>query len=319
MQTYPLKFEPILKEKIWGGTRLAAKLNKKTNGKQIGESWEISGVPENVSVVVNGDYAGWSLSTLQQEFKSSFLGAENYKRFGNDFPLLIKFLDAAKALSVQVHPDDAMAQKHHNCPGKTEMWYIMDHEADAEIVLGLNQDQKDLGTLQTIDAQNVNSVFHTEKVTKGASYFIPAGQVHAIGSGILVAEIQQTSDVTYRIYDWGRTDSAGNYRELHTDMAIAATKNLQPQVVLPSDTRDTTNPIVNCDYFTTNELCVNGQTVKDYTTLDSFVIFICTAGNAIITTDQGAVPITEGETVLLPANCCKIDVVGEANLLEVYI
>ncbi|MCA0132590.1 type I phosphomannose isomerase catalytic subunit [Winogradskyella alexanderae] len=321
MKAYPIKFNPILKEKIWGGEKLTTVFNKASNSKTLGESWEISGVNNNVSIVSNGIYKGKSLNELINKFKGDFMGAKNLERFGEEFPLLIKFLDAKTNLSVQVHPDDQMARKYHNSFGKTEMWYIMDNEKDAEIILGLKDHNTAKEKLGAINAKNVKQIFNSVKVNKGDSYFIPAGKVHAIGAGVMVAEIQQTSDITYRVYDWDRVDEKGNTRALHTELATQATK------VFPSLgkskyslKRDTSSNLVNCQFFTTNIFNVVCNVHKNYTSLDSFVIFMCVEGNAEITQNGLTEIIKMGETVLLPANSDKVTINGtNAKVLEVYI
>jgi mannose-6-phosphate isomerase len=321
MKAYPIKFRPILKEKIWGGDKLPKTFNKESNSKSVGESWEISGVDNNVSVVSNGIYKGKTLNKLIQDFKTEFLGFENIKNFGENFPLLIKYLDANKNLSVQVHPDDKMAGKYHNSFGKTEMWYIMDNEKDAEIILGLKDQNLDKSKLEDINALNVKEIFNSIKVNKGDSYFIPAGKVHAIGEGVMVAEIQQTSDITYRVYDWDRVDDNGNTRELHTDLATKATK------VFPSIGKSNyemqpgkSSNLVDCNFFTTNIFKIMGKETKDYSGLDSFVIFMCVEGNAKITQNGLTEVITMGETVLIPANSKDVSFSGSnAKFLEVYI
>lgn len=321
MQIYPIKFRPILKEKIWGGNKLATLLNKKTNSQNVGESWEISGVKDNVSIVSNGIYKGKSINDLIHKFESSFLGHSVVAAFGNSFPLLIKFLDAKTNLSVQVHPDDAMAKKYHNSFGKTEMWYIMDSEANAEIVLGLKDTAVDKDILAHINAHNVNTIFNTETVKQGDSFFIPAGKIHAIGAGVLAAEIQQTSDVTYRVYDWDRVDNHGQKRELHTNLAKQATK------VFPSNGKTNyslcegqTSNLVSCNFFTTNIFEVKDSNQRNYNNQDSFVIFMCVEGKAKVTTDGYSEFVSKGETILLPANCNTVVFhTSSAKFLEVYI
>ncbi|MBO3116387.1 class I mannose-6-phosphate isomerase [Winogradskyella sp. DF17] len=321
MNAYPIKFRPILKEKIWGGEKLSLLLNKETMSKNIGESWEISGVEENISIVANGLYKGISLNDLIKKFKGDFLGQANICAFGENFPLLIKFLDAQTNLSVQVHPDDKMASKYHNSYGKTEMWYIMDAEKDAEIVLGLKDKSIDKSVLKDINASNVNSIFNNRPVKKGESYFIPAGEIHAIGAGILAAEIQQTSDITYRVYDWEREDINGNMRKLHTEKAIEATK------VFPNDsvkedhsTDDKHTKLVSCDFFTTNAFYVNGIEVKDYKLLDSFVIYMCVEGNANVKIGEYQELVKMGETILIPARAKRVEIASKhSKFLEVYI
>ena len=321
MQAYPIKFAPILKEKIWGGEKLSNILNKKSDSKNIGESWEISGVEDNISMVSNGLYKGKSLNDLIKSHKSEFLGKKNIDTFGEHFPLLIKFLDAKTNLSVQVHPDDEMAKAHHNSFGKTEMWYIMNSDEDAEIVLGLKDNDLDKNVLGDINASNVNDVFNTEQVKQGDSYFIPAGKIHAIGAGVLAAEIQQTSDVTYRVYDWDRTDVNGNQRDLHTEAAIKATKSF------PSTGKsnyqleaDKTSNLVDCEYFTTNIFEVKSNQKRDYRNLESFVIFMCVEGSAEVTIDNVTETVTMGETILIPANTDSVTFNSEGSkLLDVFI
>jgi mannose-6-phosphate isomerase len=321
MEAYPIKFTPILKEKIWGGEKLSEILNKKSDSKNVGESWEISGVQDNISIVSNGLYKGKSLNTLIKNHKSEFLGKENIAAFGENFPLLIKFLDAKTNLSVQVHPDDEMASANHNSFGKTEMWYIMDSDEDAEIVLGLKNNDIDKSVLADINTSNVDAIFNTEKVKQGDSYFIPAGKIHAIGAGVLAAEIQQTSDITYRVYDWDRKNDKGEQRELHTDLAQKATKifasNGKSEYQLE---QDKTSNLVDCDFFTTNIFEVKGPQKRDHKRLDSFIIYMCVEGKFEITVNNHTEFISKGETVLVPAN--SKDVIFNslgAKILEVYI
>ena len=321
MQIYPIKFTPILKEKIWGGEKLSKILNKKSEASNIGESWEISGVEDNISIVANGIYKGKSLNQLINLCKGDFLGEQNINVFGEEFPLLIKFLDAKTNLSVQVHPDDEMAKAYHNSFGKTEMWYIMNSDEDAEIVLGLKDNNIDKNVLNDINASNVDKIFNTEKVKQGDSYFIPAGKIHAIGAGVLAAEIQQTSDITYRVYDWDRTDDKGQQRELHTEAAMKATKSF------PSNGKsnytleqETASNLVDCDFFTTNIFQVKGFEKRAIKNIDSFVIYMCVEGKAEITVNNHSEFVAMGETVLIPAN--SDDVIFNAQdskFLEVYV
>ncbi|RLJ61198.1 mannose-6-phosphate isomerase type 1 [Lacinutrix venerupis] len=321
MKVYPIKFNPILKEKIWGGNKLGELLGKNTTKNNVGESWEISDVNGNISEVSNGAYKGTNLKSLIETYEAELLGTNNFTTFGYNFPLLIKFLDAKTDLSVQVHPDNAMAKTHHNSFGKTEMWYIMDSDDNADIVLGLKDKTTNTELLNHINADNVDNVFNREQVKKGDSYFIPAGKVHAIGAGVLAAEIQQTSDITYRVYDWDRTDSLGNKRELHTKLAEQATKHFNSNGKAKYNLKpNTSSNLVNCDYFTTNILDVTKKQSKDYTNLDSFIILMCVEGEAKINIGLYTETIKIGETVLLPAITKKINIIsGNAKLLEVYI
>ncbi|NNC49115.1 MAG: class I mannose-6-phosphate isomerase [Flaviramulus sp.] len=321
MKVYPIKFNPILKEKIWGGNKLKHVLGKNTYKTDVGESWEISDVNGNVSVVNNGVYKGNNLKELIEEHKSNFLGVHNFENFGYNFPLLIKFLDAKTDLSVQVHPDNKMAKKHHNSFGKTEMWYIMDSDKDADIVLGLKDKTTNPEVLNHINSKNVGSIFNREQVNKGDSYFIPAGKIHAIGAGVLAAEIQQTSDITYRVYDWDREDDNGQKRELHTKLAEQATKQFDSNG--KSDYTLEQNSVANlvsCEYFTTNILDLSKTQEKSYNELDSFVIFMCVDGNVDITAGEHIESLIIGETIILPANTDLVKFhSNNAKLLEIYI
>lgn len=321
MHAYPIKFRPILKEKIWGGQKLNKLFRKASSSTNLGESWEISGVENNISVVVNGIYKGKTLNDLINTYKSSFLGSENIKAYGENFPLLIKYLDANTNLSVQVHPDDKMANKYHNSFGKTEMWYVMDSEEDAEIIVGLKDENLDKTKLGEINENNVGDIFNAVKVKKGDSYFIPAGKVHAIGAGVVVAEIQQASDITYRVYDWDREDSNGQKRELHIDLAQQATKVFSSSGKVSHNTQNCTSTnLVDCNYFTTNEFTVSEPMVKNYKSLDSFVIYMCVEGLAEVCAGDCVELVSAGETILIPACCNQVEINSKnSKLLEVYI
>ncbi len=320
MNSYPLKFDPILKEKIWGGNKLNKVLNKQTTSDKVGESWEISGVEGSESIVNNGIFKGLTITELLTQFGPTIVGKKNYEQFGNQFPLLIKFLDANANLSVQVHPDDEMAKAEHDSFGKTEMWYIMDHDEDAEIILGLNENQKPEDIYHKVSKNNVYEVFNSEKVSIGDAFFIPAGKVHAIGAGVLAAEIQQTSDITYRVFDWDRVDNSGNSRTLHIDQSIRATKEITDNSKQDIRTNDSgLSTIVECDFFTTNIFDVRNNLERTYDSLDSFVILMCVDGQAAITVNDVTEKICKGETILIPANTSNVTFSGtEAKFLEVF-
>ncbi len=321
MNIYPIKFEPIFKQKIWGGSKLISILDKPSKLNQLGESWEISNVKNNISTVKNGAYKGLDLAELMKSFKGQLIGQQNFKKFGIDFPLLIKFLDAKTDLSVQVHPDNEMAKDKHQSYGKTEMWYIIDNDQDASIILGLKNTTKKTEMLSQVNSSNVNTIFNRLKVQKGEAYFIPAGQVHAIGAGVLAAEIQQTSDITYRVYDWDRKDDSGQTRELHTKQAIQATKQFDVgSKVNYSISNNQSNKLIHCDYFKTNIIEVCGHFKKDYGNLDSFIIYMCVEGQAEINVDNSIEPIKMGETVLIPALAKEVIVDSRScKLLEISI
>lgn len=283
---YPLKFHPILKKKIWGGERLAYKSEE--HEESIGESWEISAVEDNISVVSNGILADNDLQELIEVYMGDLVGDHIYEKFGIEFPLLIKYIDANDDLSIQVHPDDETAKERHNAYGKTEMWYIVDAEKDASLVLGFNHEIDKATYLQALHQNKLMDLLNVQKVKKGESFFIPAGLVHAIGKGCLIAEIQQTSDITYRIYDYNRKDANGNTRELHTDLATDVIDySYQPQHRVNYTPQDNQSAkLVKCPYFTTNLLVFDRDIEKEYVHLDSFVIYMCLQGKFTITTGE---------------------------------
>ncbi|WP_452232571.1 type I phosphomannose isomerase catalytic subunit [Lacinutrix sp. MEBiC02595] len=321
MLIYPIKFRPILKEKIWGGQKLKELLNKESDLPNIGESWEISDIEKDISIVSNGVLKGKTLKELLEIYKADLIGKKNYRVFGNTFPLLIKFIDAKKDLSIQLHPNDTLAAKRHNSFGKTEMWYVLQAEEDANLIVGFNQEMTPEKYVKHLEAKTLPEILNFEKVEEGDSYFIEVGQVHAIGAGVLLAEIQQTSDVTYRIYDWDRLDNKGNLRELHNDLAIDAI-NFRKQDdfrVRYSKTENEENQMVDCPYFTTNYLEIT-KTIKKENKVDSFIIYMCVSGEAEIKTEQFNQIITKGETVLLPAAIKTYQISSKkARLLEVYV
>ena len=326
-ELYPLKFEPVFKEKIWGGKRLKEVLGKDVGTlDKVGESWELSAYDGSVSVVSNGFLAGNDLLELVEIYMGDLIGDKVYAQFGINFPLLIKFIDANDYLSVQVHPDDEMALERHNSFGKTEMWYIMDAEVDAELIIGFNQKLDKEKYLQVFNSGKLGEVLHREKVNKGDVFFMPAGRVHATGPGILFAEIQQTSDLTYRIYDWDRVDADGNSREMHTELAVDAIDFEQPEQLKTKYRQEINqrNEVQSCKYFTTNLLKLNQKIVLNYVWLDSFVVFMGIDGDLDIhfSPNQAPVRLSKGETVLVPALIDEITLqplTPEATVLEVYI
>ncbi|MBV7270526.1 type I phosphomannose isomerase catalytic subunit [Winogradskyella luteola] len=318
---HPLKFKPILKNKIWGGEKLIQKFNKKSDSKQLGESWEVSTVPGDISIVENGELQGKSLQELLEEHASDLLGEKNYERFGNNFPLLIKFIDAKQDLSIQLHPDDALAKKRHNSFGKTEMWYVMQADDDANLIVGFNQKTDKETYLKHLEDNTLTKILNFDSVKEGDTYFIEAGRVHAIGAGVLLAEIQQTSDVTYRVYDWDRVDDEGNERELHNDIAIDAFKfDMEDDFKIAYKKQENvSNPMVSCPFFTTNYIEINSEIVKK-NDKDSFLIYMCVDGEVEVLTDNRTDRIAKGETLLIPAviKDFKLKTKG-AKLLEVYV
>lgn len=323
---YPLKFKPILKQTIWGGDKLAGKSENTQVKSSIGESWEISGVQDNISVVADGPLEENTLEELVEIYMGDLVGDKIYEKFGVEFPLLIKFIDARDNLSIQVHPDDATAKERHNAYGKTEMWYLLDAEPDAGLIMGFKHDTTKEEYLQGLRSNTLPALLNTEKVKKGDCFFIPAGTVHAICKGCFIAEIQQTSDITYRIYDYDRRDKNGNPRELHTDLAtdVINYSEQKQHAIHYHQHENHTEELVSCKYFTTNYLKFDREIEKDYIALDSFVIYMCLNGSFHIVYDTDkTVQVNKGDTILVPAclkNLFLLPQKGkEAEILEIYI
>jgi len=318
---YPLKFQPILKERIWGGQKLKSILNKNSNLPNIGESWEISDVEGDTSIVCNGDLKGQTLKQLLQTYGEDLVGLKNYELFHEKFPLLIKFIDAKEDLSIQLHPNDELAAKRHNSFGKTEMWYVVEADDNSNLIVGFNQKVTPELYLRHLENKTLPQILNFDKVKAGDTYFIEVGRVHAIGAGVLVAEIQQTSDITYRVYDWGRVDANGKGRELHNDLALDAIDfDMKNDFRIQySRALNQSNEMVNCPYFTTNYLQIT-KTVKKDNDHDSFMIYICVEGEANIITENHSETIKKGESVLVPAAITSFEIsASNATLLEVYV
>lgn len=321
---YPLKFNPIFKEKIWGGNKINTILHKDFKSlPNCGESWEISAYAEDISIVSNGYLEGKRLDHLIQEFKEKLVGESIYNIFGDKFPLLVKFIDANADLSIQVHPGDEVALRRHNSFGKTEMWYIVQADDGAELSSGFNGPLTKEQYLENFNNGRLMDILNIEKVKADDVFFLPAGRVHHIGTGCLLTEIQQTSDLTYRIYDFDRTDDQGNKRELHTEDSLEAidfTYHEQVKTLYKDKINEIVN-LVTCEYFTTHKLHFNQPVDLDHSNLDSFVIYVCMEGALKLEYADGTVELTKGETLLLPASIDKITMIpkGEFNLLESYI
>ena len=321
---YPIKFEPILKDKIWGGEKLKTVFNKKSTRNDIGESWELSDVDGNVSIVNNGVLKGTSLKTVLNNYKANLVGENVYNKFGNNFPLLIKFIDAKEALSIQVHPNDTLAKERHNSFGKTEMWYVMQAEAEGNLIVGFNKNTSKEEYIKHLEEKKLLEILNQEKVQQGDVYFIPTGRIHAIGAGVLLAEIQQTSDITYRVYDWGRLDDKGNSRELHTELALDAIDYTAQKEYKTTYKKELNAPssLVSCQYFTTNTIVIKGEVHINNSTKDSFVIYMCVEGEVTIKYgDSEEEKLVKGETVLIPATLKEYQLAAaeKSELLEVYI
>jgi mannose-6-phosphate isomerase len=322
MTLYPLKFRPILKERLWGGTKLKEVLGKPIESDITGESWELSTVKGDISVIANGSLEGKSLQDLIESNGEELLGKSVVERFGKEFPILIKFIDAKQDLSIQLHPNDELAKERHDSFGKTEMWYIMDADPKAELIVGFNKDVTKEEYAESIDNDTLLDLLNYEQVKEGDTFFINTGKIHAIGAGVMLAEIQQTSDVTYRVFDFNRKDKEGNLRELHTELALDAVdyKKKDDFKVYYSQDLNKVSEMVDCPYFKTNFIQLTENLELDITQRDSFTIFMCVGGEALIKTSEGEVSIKKGETALLPAITKKISLQSKgAKLLEVTI
>ena len=315
------KFEPLLKQTLWGGDKIIPFKHLNTKMEQVGESWEISGVKDNETIVANGPEKGKTLNQLVREQKGKLVGNENYERFGNEFPLLIKFIDARQDLSIQVHPTDEVAHRQGKSRGKTEMWYALDSDTGAQLYNGLKQQITPEQYKAMVENDTITNALARYEVHEGDVFFIPAGRIHAIGAGCFVAEIQQTSDVTYRIYDFKRKDKNGNYRELHTKEAAESID----YTVLPNyrteyePTQNEGVQLISCPYFTTAIYDLTEPMMLDYSELDSFVILIAVKGEGRLICNGEEMPFQMGDTVLIPASTEEVKVEGEIKFLETYV
>ena len=318
----PLKFNALLKSTLWGGDKIIPFKNLDIQQENVGESWEISGVKDNETIVADGPYAGKKLNELVEELKGKLVGEDNYQRFGNEFPLLIKFIDARQDLSIQVHPTDEIAKMQGKERGKTEMWYLMDSDKDATLLCGLKKKITPEEYAQMVENDTIVDAIDRYEVKEGDCFFLPAGRIHAIGTGCFLAEIQQTSDVTYRIYDFKRKDKNGNYRQLHTkEAAECINYNVE------SNYRTEYTPVKNqgvslvqCPYINTAVYDLDEPMTIDYSELDSFVILIGVKGNATITDNEGnTFTLQAGESVLVPATTETLKVDGNIKFLETYV
>lgn len=308
---YPLKFDTIYKEKIWGGQKMKTVLGKDFSPlKNCGETWEISGVPGNLSKVSEGPLKGWTLPELIEEFKGDLVGQKVYEHYGNEFPLLVKFLDAAEDLSIQVHPDDKLAKERHNSLGKTEMWYVFQADEGAKLISGFNKDTNKEEYIEHLNSGKLMDILNEEEVEAGDCFYLPAGRVHTIGAGLLLAEIQQSSDVTYRIYDFDRTDDKGNKRELHTEEALDALdyKHYSQYKTPYERGLNKEIPLVKSQYFQTNLLEFSTGIIREHYDKDSFVIYTCFEGQAEIDIMGQTTKIGMGNAVLVPQNAQDIHI-----------
>jgi len=319
MKLYPLTFKPIIKERIWGGSKLNTFLNKELTIKNAGESWELSSVPNDVSVVDNGGLKGKSLNEIIALDPEALLGKEVVEKFGNELPLLFKFLDANKDLSIQLHPNDELAKLRHNSFGKTEMWYVMQADEGARIIVGFKENSSQEEYLAHLEKKSIVSLLNEIPVKEGDVFLLETGTIHAIGSGVVVAEIQQTSDVTYRIYDWDRVDADGKGRELHTELALEAINYNAVDSKINYCLKDNERNIcVKNTYFNTNVISLISK-FKWTKCKESFTVLMCTQGDFCIYLDNHTYRYKKGDTVLIPAEISAFNLEGSATILEISI
>ncbi|MEM9325933.1 MAG: type I phosphomannose isomerase catalytic subunit [Bacteroidota bacterium] len=321
---YPLKFRTIFKDKLWGGQKIRTVLGKDFGDlPNCGETWELSGVEGNISIVSNGDLVGQDLKSLIVKYKGELLGESIYESYGEEFPLLIKFIDAADDLSIQVHPDDELAAKRHDSKGKTEMWYVIEADEGASLISGFNQDLTRDGYLEYFESGRLTEILNREQVQDGDVFFLPAGRVHTIGKGLMIAEIQQTSDITYRIYDFDRVDTQGNKRELHVEEALDAIdfKKYDTYKSAYSNLPNERVVLESNQYFTTNKLVLDRPFEVSLPNLDCFKIYICLEGSADLVTASAREHMAMGEAVLVPATWkdYRIEPADHLVVLESYI
>ena len=322
---YPLKFEPILKQTLWGGDKIIPFKHLNESLQNVGESWEVSAVEGSESVVANGPDKGLTLPEMVRKYKEELVGEANYARFGEKFPLLIKFIDAKLDLSIQVHPDDALAKQRHNSFGKNEMWYVIAADKGAKLISGFAKEITPKEYKERVHDGTFAEVLQTCNIQPGDVFYVPAGRVHGIGAGAFVAEIQQTSDITYRIFDYNRKDKNGKTRELHTAQAVDAINFsffLDDFRTAYDHVQNEPVEVVACPYFTTSVYDMTEEISCDYSELDSFVIFICVEGSCrLIDNEKNEISLQAGETVLLPATVQEVTIVPEkaVKLLETYV
>ena len=316
-----IKFRSILKQVLWGGNKIIPFKQLDANMEQVGESWEVSGVKDNESIVANGQYEGMKLNDLVALLKGDLVGKENYERFGNEFPLLIKFIDASKQLSIQVHPNDEQAKAKGLKRGKTEMWYVMESAPDATLLSGLKRAITPEEYKAMVENDTITDALCEYRVGEGDVFYLPAGRIHSIGAGTFLAEIQETSDVTYRIYDFKRKDKDGNYRQLHTEAAAECIDySVENDYRTKYEARKNEGvELAQCTHFTTSVYDLDEPMLLDYSELDSFVVLIALSGECTLSTGDAETQLRAGETVLLPATTQTLNVSGTVKFLETFV
>jgi mannose-6-phosphate isomerase len=323
-ELYPLKFKPVFDERIWGGEKIRTRLGLDFSPMtRCAEAWVLSGYEGKQTIVSNGFLEGNEINELVEVYMDDLVGGKVFETTGNTFPLLIKFIDSHDWLSLQVHPDDELAHKRGLPNGKTEMWYVLDAEKDAQLIAGFNRKVTQKQYLEHLQKKTLQEILNYEKVQAGDVFFMPAGRIHSLGPGVLLAEIQQTSDATYRIYDWDRKDAEGRERELHTELALAAIDfNLYPDYkTIYRPKLNETIDLASCPYFTTNLIDLAQPLRKNYEELDSFVIYICLEGGMKIKCGEHSTIVVKGEVVLIPSIINEVEIYPDRKVkfLEVFI
>ena len=321
---YPLKFRPILKQKLWGGDKIQSIYrHDEPKVTSVGESWDVSAMEDDDCEVVNGWLEENTLADLVEVYMGDLVGDRVYEQYGTEFPLLLKIIDSNRDLSIQVHPNDELAKEEHALNGKTEMWYVLDAEPEAYIILGFNRYVSQSEYIERVATGKLEEVLQKYQVKKGDVYFIPAGMVHSIGKGCLILEVQQASDITYRIYDYNRKDADGNFRELHTELAQRAIDfdNWQGRKISLQPAQNGIVNLVQCPYFQVNEMLIDKPKEYDLAPINSFVLLSCVEGHVTIKWDDDYLTLTDGETILIPAEMNSLYIVPTVNtkLLETYI
>ena len=318
-----LKFAPIFKSVIWGGTRIAQFKNLPSQGDHVGESWELSPMKGNESVVSEGPLKGHTLPELMSTCGREIMGARLFEKYGTHFPLLIKFIDSTDDLSIQVHPDDALAEKRHDSLGKTEMWYSVMPAEGAYLYAGFKQQITPDRFREMVADNTIVSVLGKYYPKQGDMFFLPAGRVHSIGRGNFVLEIQEASDITYRIYDYDRRDAQGNPRQLHIEESVDAINYADTDMEVSHFAPETNVETVmeKCEFFTTTLIEVKGEVALDLKARDSFSVIIATRGDAVLTDNEGRVTeLRQGETVLVPSTIAEVKIkADDAEIVTTYI
>lgn len=311
---YPLKLFPVTKSAIWGGQRLKSEWRKPSDLDTVAEAWELTVREKENSIVQNGAFSSKTLADVLRFWGNRAVGADHCS---DRFPLLIKFIDAADRLSVQVHPDDDFAAANEGDLGKTEMWYIVDASEGASILCGLNSGATQSDFANAVRAGDPESVLRRIYVKKGDIFFIPAGMPHAIGKGILIAEIQQNCDLTYRVFDYNRRDKNGNLRELHIDKALQVVRPFtkdEVDAIRFARGRTTPNTIVNCPYFCVRHFALVGE-FAEAVTHESFTSLLFLSGEGIVESGEHRIPFVKGDSFFLPAGLGEYRIKGTGEVL----